>query len=112
MSNRRSIFLSYRRQETSHLAGRLADRLFSEFGEAHVFVDVDSIAPGRDFGEAIESALNECAVLLALIGPAWTSAVDTHGRRRLVRQPQGVMFEALSLVVAAFGAGLVESAPG
>jgi hypothetical protein len=29
----------------------------------------------------------------------------------LVRQPQAVMFEALSLVVAAFGAGLVESAP-
>jgi hypothetical protein len=24
--------LSYRRQETSHLAGRLADRLFSQFG--------------------------------------------------------------------------------
>jgi hypothetical protein len=31
--------------------------------------------------------------------------------KALVRQPQAVMFEALSLVVAAFGAGLVESAP-
>jgi YVTN family beta-propeller protein len=30
---------------------------------------------------------------------------------RLLRQPQAVMFEALSLVVAVFGAGLMESAP-
>jgi hypothetical protein len=80
---RRSIFLSYRRQETSHLAGRLADRLFAQFGEAHVFMDVDSIVPGSDFGEAIERAVNECAVLLALIGRTWTSLVDAHGRRRL-----------------------------
>jgi hypothetical protein len=46
-------------------------------------MDVDSIAPGSDFGEAIERAVNECAVLLALIGPTWVSAVDAHGRRRL-----------------------------
>jgi hypothetical protein len=81
--SRRSIFLSYRRQETSHLAGRLADRLFAQFGEAYVFMDVDSIAPGSDFGEAIARAVNECAVLLALIGPSWISAVDARGRRRL-----------------------------
>jgi TIR domain-containing protein/uncharacterized protein DUF3558 len=81
--SRRNVFLSYRRQEASHLAGRLADRLVSQFGEAHVFIDVDSIAPGSDFGEAISRAVNECAVLLALIGPTWTSAVDAHGRRRL-----------------------------
>jgi hypothetical protein len=90
---RRSIFLSYRRQESSHLAGRLADRLFSQFGESHVFMDVDSIAPGRDFGEAIERALNECAVLLALIGPTWTSVVDAHGRRRLDNPDDLVVIE-------------------
>jgi hypothetical protein len=81
--SRRSIFLSYRRQETRHLAGRLADQLFRQFGEGYVFMDVDSIEPGRDFGEAIERAVNECAVLLALIGPTWASVVDAHGRRRL-----------------------------
>jgi hypothetical protein len=36
----------------------------------------------------------------------------TFSRQRwLVRQPHLVMFEALSLVVAAAGAGLVESSP-
>ncbi|HWI00603.1 MAG TPA: TIR domain-containing protein [Propionibacteriaceae bacterium] len=73
----------YRRQEASHLAGRIADRLVDKFGRAHVFMDIDSIAPGRDFGEAIEDALSECAVLLVLIGPTWVGALDARGRRRL-----------------------------
>src|SRR5689334_8780206 len=83
MPDQRSIFLSYRRQETSHLAGWIADRLVDKFGRARVFMDIDSIAPGRDFGEAIEDALGECAVLLVLIGPTWVGALDARGRRRL-----------------------------
>lgn len=47
------IFISYRRQETSHLAGRLYDRLADRFGEDRVFMDVDSIEPGLDFSDAI-----------------------------------------------------------
>lgn len=39
-----SVFISYRRQDTSGLAG-LTDR----FGADHVFMDVGSIAPGDDF---------------------------------------------------------------
>jgi hypothetical protein len=47
------IFVSYRRQETSHLAGRLYDRLADRFGEGQVFIDVDAIEPGVDFAEEI-----------------------------------------------------------
>ena len=32
------IFISYRRQETGDLAGRLYDRLADRFGEARVFM--------------------------------------------------------------------------
>jgi len=39
------IFISYRRQESSHVAGRLADRLIDWFGSEQVFIDVAS--PGR-----------------------------------------------------------------
>ena len=39
------IFVSYRRQETSHLAGRLYDRLADRFGEGQVFIDVDAPGP-------------------------------------------------------------------
>jgi hypothetical protein len=35
--------VSYRRQETGQLASRLHDRLAERFGQAHVFMDVDTI---------------------------------------------------------------------
>jgi TIR domain len=77
------IFVSYRRQESSHLAGRLYDRLADRFGEAQVFIDVDTIEPGADFAEAIFLAVAACKVLLVVIGPTWLSATDERGRRRL-----------------------------
>jgi TIR domain/Pentapeptide repeats (9 copies) len=77
------IFISYRRQETGHLAGRLRDRLADRFGESQVFIDVDAIEPGVDFAEEIFRAVTACTVLLAIIGPAWLTAADGRGRRRL-----------------------------
>jgi TIR domain len=77
------IFVSYRRQETSHLAGRLYDRLADRFGEGQVFIDVDTIEPGVDFAEEISRAVATCKVLLVLIGPTWLTATDERGRRRL-----------------------------
>jgi DNA-binding beta-propeller fold protein YncE len=77
------IFLSYRREDTRHIAGRLFDRLVGRFGAGNVFMDVDSIEPGLDFGEAIESAVGGCDVLLALIGGLWLGSADEQGRRRL-----------------------------
>src|SRR5215467_9438808 len=77
------IFVSYRRQESSHLAGRLYDRLADRFGEGQVFIDVDAIEPGVDFAEEIFRAVAACAVLLAIIGPNWLTAADERGSRRL-----------------------------
>ena len=34
-------------------------------------MDVDALAPGVDFIEAIDSAVNSCNVILALIGQRW-----------------------------------------
>src|SRR3954453_17374876 len=77
------IFLSYRREDTRHVAGRLFDRLSDHFGPGHVFMDVDSIEPGLDFGEAIERAIERGRAVLVLIGESWTTAVDEQGLRRL-----------------------------
>src|SRR5271166_3159555 len=77
------IFVSYRRQETSHLAGRLYDRLAGRFGESQVFIDVDAIGPGVEFAEEIFRAVADCKVLLAIIGPTWLTATDERGCRRL-----------------------------
>jgi hypothetical protein len=76
-----SIFVSYRRQDSDHLAGRLYDRLVDHFGEGQVFMDVDTIEPGLDFAEEITRAVTACQVFVAVIGPAWLTATDGRGRR-------------------------------
>jgi len=77
------VFVSYRRQDSGPVAGRLYDRLAFHFGPSRVFIDVDTIEPGVDFAEAIALALETCEVLLAIIGPGWLAAADESGLRRL-----------------------------
>ena len=77
------IFISYRRDDTAYAAGWLFDRLVDEFGPEQVFKDVDSIALGDDYVDAITAAVSSTDVLLALIGDKWLGMVDEHGERRL-----------------------------
>jgi hypothetical protein len=77
------IFISYRRQESSHFAGRLFDRLAGSFGADRVFIDVDTIRPGVDFAQAISRAVQTSDVLLAIIGPHWLATTDEQGNLRL-----------------------------
>lgn len=77
------IFISYRRDDSRHAAGRLADDLAAAFGAQSIFRDVESIAPGMDFEEALDQALARCAVMLVVIGPRWATITDAEGRRRL-----------------------------
>jgi len=65
------VFISYRRKDTEHLAGRVADRLRTVEGIDEVFIDVDGIAPGEEFETKIVSALDDCSVCLLLIGHHW-----------------------------------------
>jgi len=77
------IFVSYRRADSRHVAGRLGDRLVDHFGPERVFIDVETIEPGADFGEAVIRALGASRVLVVVIGPGWLSAVSRRGGRRL-----------------------------
>ena len=79
----RPVFISYRREETRHIAGRLADRLTERLGSTRVFMDVETIEPGVDFAASIARGVASCDVLIALIGPTWSTIVDRRGRRRL-----------------------------
>jgi hypothetical protein len=65
------IFISYRRDDTLHAAGRVHDRLATEFGRDVLFMDVDAIPIGANFASVLSDEVAKCDVLLALVGPRW-----------------------------------------
>ena len=79
----RSVFVSYRRGDSEGQARSLNFELVNLIGKDSVFMDVDSIALGRDFRHILHERLESCDLMLALIGPGWLDAKDTAGNRRL-----------------------------
>lgn len=96
------IFLSYRREDTRHVAGRLADRLNSRFGAGTVFMDVDAVELGADFTKAIASEVAACHVLIALIGQDWLTPSKRTGQPRIFDVDDFVAVE----IVAALDRGI------
>ena len=86
------IFVSYRRRDVGGYAGRLRDALAQRLGEKNVFQDVEAIAPGQDFTEAIRRALDDCDAVLAVIGPGWIGA-EQEGTPRLAQAGDFVRLE-------------------
>jgi hypothetical protein len=76
------IFISYRRADSGGWARSLHDNLDERLGTGRAFRDV-AMEGGMDFHEHVESLLDGCDVLLAIIGKRWTSITDADGHRRL-----------------------------
>lgn len=87
------IFISYRRADSEGYVGRMYDYLADRFDEQNLFLDVATINAGADFPRAIEQALAQCDVLIAVIGPSWLDATDSRGRRRLDQPDDYVRLE-------------------
>jgi formylglycine-generating enzyme required for sulfatase activity len=51
-------------------------------GEESVFMDVDTIPPGVDFGQHIRDAVQGCDVVLAIMGDQWLDIAYADGPRR------------------------------
>ena len=78
-----ALFISYRRGEAAGEARALFNELAAILGKESVFMDVDSIALGRDFREVLHDRLASCDFMLALIGREWIHAERAPGKRRL-----------------------------
>jgi molecular chaperone DnaK len=78
-----SIFLSYRRDDSADVSGRIYDRLVQRFTKEKVFKDVDSIPLGIDFRQHLVAAVGECSVVLAVIGRNWLGQPSPPGKRRI-----------------------------
>ncbi|THA30527.1 toll/interleukin-1 receptor domain-containing protein [Streptomyces sp. A1547] len=79
----RAIFISYRRSDSAPWAGRLAADLRKYVGKERIYLDIDSNLPARDYVVALEQALLESRVVIAVLGPQWSNSLNDQKRRRL-----------------------------
>lgn len=87
-----TIILSYRREDSAWVAGRIHDRLKAYYGADNVFMDIDSIPFGLDFREHIQNSLERCDILIAIIGPHW-AAPNERGLPRICEESDWVRIE-------------------
>ncbi len=87
------IFLSYRRDDAVAWAGRLYDALAAQFDQRNLWQDVTTVRPGENFRDAIDAALAESDVVLAVIGPSWLTTTTSTGELRLAMPDDYVRIE-------------------
>jgi hypothetical protein len=87
-----TIIVSYRRSDSKWITGRIVDRLERDLGKGDVFVDIDAIPLGMDFRDHLRNVLDQCDVLLAVIGPNWLAAGET-GQPRIFEPTDWVRIE-------------------
>ncbi len=89
----RNVFISYRRDDSPDVTGRIYDRLVQHYGKDSIFKDVDSIPFGVDFRKHLHEMVGKCDVVLAVIGDGWLTASASPGSRRLDDQADFVRIE-------------------
>lgn len=77
------ILISYRREDSADVTGRIYDRLIQQFDRESVFKDVDSIPFGVDFRRYLDEQVARCQVFLAVIGRDWMKTRGGKGKSRL-----------------------------
>lgn len=88
-----SIFITYRRLDSSPETGRIADRLQSHFGAESVFYDIATIPLGIDFPTFISNQLDKTDIFLVVIGDNWLDVQDAEGNRRIDNPDDWVRIE-------------------
>lgn len=80
---RGSVFIGYRRSDSSGYTGRIYDGVVRDLWHQQVFRDIGSLKPGRDFVQQVAAALRRTRVIVVVIAPGWLNAVDHRGQCRL-----------------------------
>jgi TIR domain len=95
------IAISYRRDDTGWITGRIFDRLKNRYQKSVgrnseqgpiVFLDYDSTPVGVDFRNYIKDVFDRCDLLLAIIGPHWIGG-DEPGKTRIACDDDWVRIE-------------------
>ena len=93
-----NVFVSYRRSDTQHVAGRIVEFLDDTPGIDEVFFDIDDIAPGAEFENQTDSMLLQSDVFLAVIGSDWV-AVKEDGSGNRMMDPQDFVRGEIALAL-------------
>lgn len=83
------IFVNYRRDDAPGDARGVRDAVAAKLGKANVFMDVDNLLVGQRFDIELAKALDNCDMLIAIIGPRWMEllrARQVSGERDYVRE--------------------------
>jgi hypothetical protein len=76
------LFISYRREDSEHIAGRICDRMITQFGKDNIFFDIETIPLGVDFRVYLSESVSQCSILLAIIGESWLDIRHPDGNRK------------------------------
>jgi TIR domain len=86
------IAVSYRREDSGPVSGRIFDRLVARYGKESVFRDIDNIPAGVDFRHHIDDVLHNTDTLIVVLGRKWIGPV-TAGRSRIHDEDDPVRVE-------------------
>ena len=86
------ITISYRREDSMDITGRIFDRLSSHYGRETVFRDIDNIPPGIDFREHIRASIEDSGVMTVVVGPRWIGGAR-RGQPRIHAETDYVRIE-------------------
>jgi hypothetical protein len=78
-----TVFVSYRREDSQDVVGRIYDRLVAMMPPERIIRDIDSLVIGQPFPEALNEAVSKSDIVLVIIGKHWLTASDSDGARRL-----------------------------
>ena len=88
-----TIAISYRREDTRWIVGRIFDHLVGHYGHDNIFMDIDGVPLGLDFRDQIRNTLQRSDILLAVIGPQWQVAQKEKGQPRIADEADWVHIE-------------------
>jgi hypothetical protein len=78
------IFISYRRDDSRYQARMIYEAFLRAMPRENVFMDIDTIPLGVNFVKVLEGWVEQCEVLLVLMGEDWANSTDPKtGKRRL-----------------------------
>ncbi|HEV2335930.1 MAG TPA: TIR domain-containing protein [Stellaceae bacterium] len=87
------ITISYRRDDSIAITGRIYDRLVARYGRDTVFRDIDDVGIGVDFRTHIEKELRKSDAVIAVVGPHWAGPSASQSRLSNEADPVRVEIE-------------------